>query len=99
MTSMGAGPSRSFREGWSTSSLEWERGQSEGGTRLHRVSSGQVHAEQPPAADCLQRPLLRRVRFRQRLRRSVRPIIEECFSWYGCSSATNILIGKSMNVN
>ena len=27
-------------------------------------------AEQPPAADCLQRPLLRRSRFRQRLRRS-----------------------------
>jgi hypothetical protein len=38
--------------------------------RVALVSSNGM-AEQPPAADCLQRPLVPRFRFRQRLRRSV----------------------------
>jgi hypothetical protein len=32
--------------------------------------------QQPPAADCLQRPLVPRSRFRQRLRRSVRSHVQ-----------------------
>ena len=46
-----------------------KRQQDKPGKRYHAPSL----AEQPPAADCLQRPLVPRSRFRQRLRRSVRP--------------------------
>lgn len=57
------------------------------------VQEPTAHAEQPPAADCLQRPL--RSRFRQQLRRSVRATVTGLWSLFE-GPLTTLVLGLAL---